>query len=79
MSDRLTPSQVYALAVLDSADPRYEGEGVVTSGETHMSSNQAWVNWRTAEALERRGLARIRRIDGVGASIWPVHPERGTE
>lgn len=82
MSGRLTPPQVYALALLGSADPRYEGEGVVTSDESRMVDNQAWIHWRTAEALQRRGLAYIVSHGPDGASIFctdPLTNEEGGE
>lgn len=52
----MTAAQRHALAVLHDADPRYGGEAVRTSGATHRCDGQAWINWRTARALERRGL-----------------------
>lgn len=32
---------------------------VVASGETGVYDGQAWINWRTCVALERRGLGKI--------------------
>jgi hypothetical protein len=35
------------------------GDGVVTSAVTGLDSGQPWINFHTARALERKGLARI--------------------
>lgn len=54
---RLTAEQRRALDILRHADPGYDGEGVRHAGASDMIDGQAWINWRTAAALERRGLA----------------------
>lgn len=33
--------------------------GVITTGPTALIDGQPWINWRTAEALERRNLGRV--------------------
>jgi hypothetical protein len=40
---------------------RYDEPGVYGADETATIDGQPWINWRTAEALERRGLVTIDR------------------
>lgn len=55
----MTRNQRIALSILRQHGP----EGVVTSGATGVIDSQPWVNWRTAEALQRKGLVVL---DGWG-------------
>jgi hypothetical protein len=57
----------YALIILEEG----RGAGVMTSGRTEMCDQQAWINWQTALALERRGFVRLDAHD-EGADVVMV-------
>lgn len=63
-SSRLTSGQRDALELLKRCYGHDAGWGVVTSSQSCALDGQAWVHWRTAFALERRGLVEIDRT-------WP--------
>lgn len=60
----MTRRQKFALIILEDG----RGSGVMTSGRTQISDGQAWVNWQTAMALERRGFVRLDTHD-EGADV----------
>lgn len=57
----LKPSLARALSLLHEADQ----PGVTTSDATppYLIDGQPFINWQTAEALERRGLVRLECLD----------------
>ena len=87
---RLTSKQREALRLLrEHGDPVIGlGGGVVCADWTGLDSGQPWINWRTAYALERRGLAKVSRdpyddygeitLTEAGLASPPVPPERTT-
>ena len=68
-----TPRQREALRLIREHGSGYVGEdgheAVVTSGPTCLIDGQPWIDWRTAYALERRGLAEVRGI-GEEQTVW---------
>lgn len=64
----LTYEQQHAITLLRSADPRYNGKGVLYAGRSDLIDRQAWINWRTAAALERCDLV-ICEDSGDEASV----------
>lgn len=69
----LTVKQRVALALIREHGYSYVGEegreGVVTTEATCLLDGQPWINWRTAHALERRGLAEVRGY-GEETTVW---------
>ena len=69
----MTPKMREALAMLqEHGESDYDETakwGVVTTDATHLSSGQPWINWRTAEALERAGVAQVRGY-GEECEVW---------
>jgi hypothetical protein len=62
----LRPSQVETLRLVDE-----KPLNAVTGGGTGATIDCAYINWRTAEALERHGLITItREIDGDCLKAW---------
>jgi hypothetical protein len=62
MSERLSHAMSYALRMMADARERgHDPHGVAgnTFDEPRFIDGQVWMDWRTAEALERRGLVRI--------------------
>jgi hypothetical protein len=41
---------------------RYDEPGVYAADYTATIDGQPWINWRTADALERRGLVTIDHV-----------------
>jgi len=71
----MTTQQDAAVALLRECANYDDGWGVVFAGRepSHKTDGQAWIQWRTAEALERRGiveieLERLRLIELAGAT-----------
>lgn len=66
-SVRLSPKQQEALSIIARYGIRYTNDpdvyAVVTTGETAVYDEQPWINWRTADALERKGFGKV---DGYG-------------
>jgi hypothetical protein len=58
----LTNKQKTALGMVREHGIGYVGEdvkiGIMTSGPTSLIDGQPWINWRTAEALERKGFGK---------------------
>lgn len=67
----MTPRTREALCLLrEHGDPAIGlGGGVVTTGPTGLDSGQPWINFHTARALERVGLAVIAYPDFDCAEI----------
>lgn len=61
----LTYTQRAALWMLNES----RGESALSPEQSAMSDGQAFIHWRTARALEWRGLARIEDFGGDGGSI----------
>lgn len=62
--------QEYAFWMLEEARARrHEPHGVVYAGRTDWIDGQAWIHWRTADALERRGRATVSYFPPDGAEI----------
>jgi hypothetical protein len=62
-----------ALDLLDRAD--YLPGVLCCMGEPScLIDGQAWINWQTAEALERRRLVRIEHVN-EGGDIYPAQPK----
>lgn len=72
-SGALSRKQREALKMIREHGYGYVGEegreGVVTSGPTCLIDGQPWINWRTAYALARRGLAEVRGL-GEEQTVW---------
>lgn len=62
----LSGRQRHALHVLERC-ARVDGGWGVVGSETAVIDGQAWVHWRTAGALEARGLVEIDRSWGPEA------------
>lgn len=60
----LTGRQRQALHLLRRCADHDDGWGVVYAGTNHTYDGQAWIHWRTAEALQARGLVEIDRSMG---------------
>ncbi len=72
MSDRLTAKQKEVLAAMRERNAVEPDGTVVMSTETFLTDRyNLWIHWRTAEALERRGLVKIVDDDRL--------PEEGAE
>lgn len=59
----LTPKQAEAIRLLRQHGITYADQpgvfiGNITSGETALYDGQPWINWRTAEALARKGYGK---------------------
>lgn len=74
MAERLTTKQREALSLIaDRTDERSPDPGVMCSDATFADTYNAFVNWRTAQALHRAGLVTYPYIgcgfDGDNTSI----------
>jgi len=62
-SGRLTLKMANAIRICEQYGVFYrddpDAHAVVASGETGVYDGQAWINWRTCAALERRGLGKV--------------------
>jgi hypothetical protein len=56
----------------EAARRGHEPHGVVTYDASAISDGTPWIHWRTARALEARGIARIDYHPGEGADIYLV-------
>jgi hypothetical protein len=72
---QLTPAQRRARDLLRECDAYADGWGIMVSpGPTTAEDGQAWIYFRTALAMERRGIVeldvrfgRVRLLDRAGA------------
>lgn len=58
---RMTTATREALGMIQRHDARYRAPSAAATSETFDDRFTAFIHWRTAEALERRGLIRIAR------------------
>lgn len=76
----LTPKMREALRLLRAHGDLQigPGGGVVTTGATGLDSGQPWINFHTARALERAGLADIAYpdVDCAEITLTPDGQER---
>jgi hypothetical protein len=60
MTRPLSAAQRKAIATLKACDAYADGWGIMVSpGPTTQEDGQAWIYFRTALSLERRGLAEL--------------------
>jgi len=71
-SRALTPLQREALGALANTYPGAESDNAVHSGIDCYWDGQAWIGFRTAEALRRRGLVVVSRAEPYDEypAIW---------
>ena len=81
MTDRATPDsgplptllREALILIADRTDKRMPDPGVITSGATFADQWNAYIHWRTAQALHRRGLVTYPYVgsgyDGDATSV----------
>lgn len=73
---RLTPAQAHALDRIRARVPvgaENHGIAITCAGKYDEDAYNVWINWRTAEALERRGLVKLGEYHfDEGAEITPL-------
>lgn len=68
----LTKAMRAALGILFGCEEYDNGWGVVSASTTTVDGGQAWVHWRTAIALWRRGL--VEGEHDLPPDEWPEEP-----
>lgn len=72
--EHLTTSQRKALRLMFVCESGGDGWAVVAAAATHKLGSQAWIHWRTAIALWRRGLVEAEDAAGLTPDEWPEEP-----